>query len=343
LLSEPFRFSEMAGTVGLGIANPMFNAAKLVSLDGSTVVGQSDATHAFRWTSDRGIEDLGALPDSIGTIALDVSEDGGVIVGASRVSGGATARALRWTSAGLVPLIADTATTSVAMLVRGGGSVILGTTAVTIFRLTEAGGVELFHSLAGDGSDFYELGGANADGSIFTGTRSPAGGAGEVFRYTAAAGMIGLEPLATYTQCGAVGMSSSGNVIVGYCDRVVDGVLDSEQAFRWTESTGMVGLGALPNDPFSFPTCMSADGSVIVGNSGINAEAADSFIWDPTSGTRALGSLFEDDPVTKSGWTIDRGACVSADGHVVFGEMKQNGSEIRAWVARLPARFQSPP
>src|SRR5205085_11364172 len=130
---------------------------------------------------------------------------------------------------------------------------------------------------------------------------------------------------------------------VGYCDRVVDGVLDSEQAFRWTESTGMVGLGALPNDPFSFPTCMSADGSVIVGNSGINAEAADSFIWDPTSGARALGSLFEDDPVTKSGWTTDRGACGSADGHGVVGEMKQNGSESRAWVARLAARFQSPP
>jgi probable HAF family extracellular repeat protein len=135
-------------------------------------------------------------------------------------------------------------------------------------------------------------------------------------------------------------MSGSGDVVVGYCDRITGDVLESEQAFRWTETTGMVGLGFLPGAPHSFPTCMSADGSVIVGNSGRDADTAASFIWDRANGMRPLRSLFEDDPVTKNGWVIDRGACVSADGKVVFGEMQPRGTEVRAWVARLPVQSQ---
>jgi len=150
--------------------------------------------------------------------------------------------------------------------------------------------------------------------------------------------MIGVEPMSTYTLCAALSMSADGAVIMGYCDRLTGDVLESEQAFRWTEATGMVGLGSLPDAPHSLPTCMSADGSVVVGNSGFNANTAASFIWDPAQGMRPLRSLFEEDPVTKNGWIIDRGACVSADGQVLFGEMQPQGAEVRAWLARLPAR-----
>jgi probable HAF family extracellular repeat protein len=343
LLSEPFRFSAATGTIGLGtVPNQTFNEARLISADGSTIVGQSDPNHAFRWTQDSGVRDLGAIPDSIGTIALDVSEDGSVVVGASQVQSGVSQkpRALRWTSGNLTTLIADTTTANVAMLVRGGGSAIFGTAAASVFRWTEPGGVQLFDSLPGDQSDIYQLGDASTDGSIFAGTRSKDGGAGQVFRYTPAAGMIGLEPIATYNLCGAVKVSGNGDVVVGYCDRITGDVLESEQAFRWTETTGMVGLGFLPGAPHSFPTCMSADGSLIVGNSGRDADTAASFIWDGANGMRPLRSLFEDDPVTKDGWIIDRGACVSADGKVVFGEMQPRGTEVRAWVARLPAQSQ---
>jgi probable HAF family extracellular repeat protein len=342
ILSEPFRFSADTGTLGLGVATDQpLSEARLLSADGSTIIGQSDPTHAFRWTKDSGKQDLGALPDSIGTLALDVGEDGSVVVGATQVQGGTGSsqkpRALRWTGAGLSPLISDTTTFSAAMLVRGSGQVIFGTTAGSVFRWTEASGVERFAPLPGDLGDFYEMGGASADGSTFAGTRSLGGGSGQVFRYTAATGMIGLEPMATYTQCGAVGMSADGQVVVGYCDRVEGNVLESEQAFRWTEATGMVGLGFLPDAPNSFPLCMSADGSIVVGNSGLDADSAASFIWSATNGMRPLRSLFEDDPVTKSGWIIDRGACISADGQVLFGEMQPHGAEVRAWVARLPA------
>jgi probable HAF family extracellular repeat protein len=343
LLSEPFRFSEANGTVGLGtIPDHAFNESRFISADGSTIIGQSDPFHMFRWTKESGAQDLGMLSDSIGTLALDVSEDGSVVVGASQAEGGDNIsqqpRAVRWAGGSLTPLIADATTPSAALLVRGRGSVVLGTTAGSVYRWTEGGGVQLFDAPPGDLGDFYEVGGASADGSIFSGTRSMGGGAGQAFVYTAKAGMIGLEPLATYTLCGAVGASADGTVILGYCDRVAGNVLESEQAFRWTEGAGMVGLGFLADAPFSFPVCMSADGSIIVGNSGFDADTAASFIWDPTSGMRPLRSLFEEDPVTKAGFVIDRGACVSDDGKVLFGEMQPQGAEVRAWVARLPPR-----
>jgi probable HAF family extracellular repeat protein len=149
--------------------------------------------------------------------------------------------------------------------------------------------------------------------------------------------MVALEPMATYTLCGATKVSGNGEVVMGYCDRLSGGLLESEQAFRWTEATGMVGLGVLEDFPHSFPTCMSTDGSIVVGNSGFDGDTAAPFIWDTTNGMRPLRSLFEDDPVTKMGWTLDRGACISADGQVLFGEMQPHGAEVRAWVARLPA------
>jgi uncharacterized membrane protein len=238
-------------------------------------------------------------------------------------------------------LIDDIMTYSAAMLVRGGGSVILGVSAGRVFRWTEAGGIERFEALPGDMGEFYDVAGASTDGSIFAGTRSGGpggGGGGQVFRFAPATGLVGLEPLATYTQCGATKMSRDGGVIVGYCDRVAGGTLESEQAFRWTEATDMVGLGFLSGFPNSFPICMSADGSVIVGNSGFDTDTATPFIWDEANGMRPLRSLFEDDPVIKSGFTIDRGPCISADGQVLFGEMQPHGQEVRAWVARLPPR-----
>jgi probable HAF family extracellular repeat protein len=343
LASEPFRYSEASGTVGLGtMPNNPFQQSRLISADGSTIVGVSNRPYLFRWTKDAGKQELGVLPDSSDSFAFDVSEDGSVIVGATQTQtvDGRTrdTRALRWANGNPTQIFADPTPFSVAALVRGAGSVILGTTGAAIFRWTEAGGVQMFDSMTGGSGDSYEVAGASTDGSIFAGTRTQGGATGQAFRYTPGQGMVDLEPMATYTLCAALKVSADGAVIAGFCDRVVGDVLDSEQAFRWTEATGMVGLGFLPGFPNSFPLCMSADGSVIVGNSGFDVDTAASFIWDRANGMRPMRALFEDDPVTKNGWTIDRGVCVSADGHVVFGEMQPRAGEVRAWVARLPPR-----
>jgi probable HAF family extracellular repeat protein len=69
-----------------------------VSADGSVVVGFyiNEAGHhrAFRWTAAEGMQDLGALPGTIRTIAYGVSAYGNVVVGSSGD------RAVRWTAAG---------------------------------------------------------------------------------------------------------------------------------------------------------------------------------------------------------------------------------------------------
>src|SRR5262249_47886399 len=148
---------------------------------------------------------------------LDVSEDGSVVAGATQVAFGDNPqqpRALRWANGALTPLITDTTYTSAAMLVRGAGSVILGAVAGSLFRWTEATGVDLVGTLPNDLNGFYELGGASKDGSIFAGTRNVGGGAGQAFRYTETTGMIGLEPMATYPVCGAVHTSDDGTVVV---------------------------------------------------------------------------------------------------------------------------------
>ena len=110
--SEPFRWTEETGMVGLGHL-PFPETATLfadyhldsiangVSADGKTVVGRSslvfasDAafpfeplTRAFRWTEQTGMQDLGTLdaPFHITSevTAVDTNEDGSIIVGMTR-------------------------------------------------------------------------------------------------------------------------------------------------------------------------------------------------------------------------------------------------------------------
>jgi probable HAF family extracellular repeat protein len=71
-----------------------------VSADGSVVVGfyinAAGYQRAFRWTAAEGMQDLGALPGTIQSIAYGVSAYGNVVVGSSGD------RAVRWTAAGRI-------------------------------------------------------------------------------------------------------------------------------------------------------------------------------------------------------------------------------------------------
>jgi probable HAF family extracellular repeat protein len=110
----------------------------------------------------------------------------------------------------------------------------------------------------------------------------------------------------------ATGVSSNGNVVVGYSASTASG--NNSEAFRWTTTDGMAGLGALPGGTFgSRAWGVSADGSIIVGESssataGSNLEA---FRWT-ASGMTGLGDL--------SGGSFHSIAyAISADGNVIAG------------------------
>jgi len=109
-----------------------------ISADGNSIVGgtftdQGHAAHAFLWTKQAGLEDLGALVPGGLSAATAISGDGRVIVGgssSSRVTLPYDGEAVRWTrEEGMAPLgdLPDGLFSSSATGVSFDGSVIVGT------------------------------------------------------------------------------------------------------------------------------------------------------------------------------------------------------------------------
>lgn len=153
--SHAFRWTESTGPVDLGTLDPPNNASRSsygtdANQDCSVVVGASNTTsdiieHAFRWTQNGGMVDLGA-PAGAGSSsrALGVSSNGTVIVGdAEFPAAGGTTRsgAFRWTGGTFQDLGSlEPNSLSLATGVSGDGTVIVGwsgiTTASRAFRWT---------------------------------------------------------------------------------------------------------------------------------------------------------------------------------------------------------------
>ena len=123
--------------VGLGDlpGGGFWSSANGVSADGLVVVGSSlsasdndpgKAYEAFRWTSSDGMVGLGRLEED--SEAIDVSADGSVIVGESRVPNGGGDGAFLWTNSGGMQNLRD-------LLIAG------GVTGLTNWTLSKATGI----------------------------------------------------------------------------------------------------------------------------------------------------------------------------------------------------------
>jgi probable HAF family extracellular repeat protein len=180
----------------------------------------------------------------------------------------------------------------------------------------------------------------SADGGVVVGFAATGDGAELPFRWTAASGMVALEPFPEGTVFSiAHGVSADGSVVVG---RSASG--SAFQAFRWTTAGGSAGLGSLPSNrtPFSEAYAVSSDGNVVVGRSS-SGNGGEAFRWTPDGGLEGLGVL--------PGIIADSSAFgVSADGSVVVGEsFGSAGTEAVRWTAaggivglgRLPGDFSS--
>lgn len=110
-LSQPFRWTQATGLVGLGYADPSHDWGEVWAMtpDGSVLVGGSGKYFVeyvgFIWTQSTGVVSLGDVPGGPDTYspAWDLTPDGQVVVGVCSPPGGY--EAYRWTQGtGMVPL-----------------------------------------------------------------------------------------------------------------------------------------------------------------------------------------------------------------------------------------------
>jgi probable HAF family extracellular repeat protein len=170
-----------------------------------------------------------------------------------------------------------------------------------------------------------------ADGWVFVGDARFSGFAsGHAFRWTAAGGMVDLDPLGIHSSSTASGVSSDGSIVVGGTQAG-----GGWSAFRWTAADGMILLGGLGGSESSLSDAkgISADGRVIVGRA---TDSTASGAWRAFRWTAADGMITVEQWLRNNGITVASDMTTSAnatnrDGSVVVGQL-ENG---HAFVARV--------
>ena len=337
--------------------------ANALSGDGSVVTGQNN-DHAFRWTKDGGMVDLGTLGgDKSEGRAL--SADGSVVVGWALTSDGKK-HAFRWTEDGdkhvlswktsMVDLGTLGGDYSCANATSADGSVVTGYSLTDdkihdfswtedgdkhAFRWTQDGGMVDLGTLGGDESEGNAI---SADGSVVTGWALTRHGEKHAFRWTQdgdkhvfswrkSRGMVDLGTLGGDESEGNA-ISADGDVIAGYSFTSDD----KKHAFRWTEGGGMVDLGTLGGGE-SNAHAISADGNVVVGVSSDDKGDERAFRWIQDSGMQTVEDWLRANGVSVSkDLTTKEALGLSADGNVVVGRL-ENG---HTFIARVSSESSTP-
>lgn len=292
--------------------NTFYSSAYDVSLDGTTVVGNT-LSLGFVWKESTGSV---ALPGVVSneSAAEGVSSDGMIVAGSVYTQpGGPGQETCRWTlvEGQWVPeVLGDLAGgeyRSYGRSMSPDGNVIVGLASSGLgaeaCRWMLAGGTWVLKGL-GDlpgGGYASEAYGCSADGSVVVGQSEISGG-WRAFRWTAGSGMVNLGVAGKRKWSAAWGCSADGSVVVGetFTTRGRD-----EVAFRWTAATGMVALGVLPGGKYSEADAVSPDGSIVVGGSSTRTAGVRAFIWDATNGMRRVEDVLAAHGIfPPSGWRL---------------------------------------
>jgi probable HAF family extracellular repeat protein len=255
--THAFRWTPTEGYEVIGAGTD--SRALAVSFDGAVVVGQANF-RAFRWTRDRGMEELPIYH------ALDVSADGQALVGMN----------IRWMSPNVYTDLGSLGGRdhTSAYGISADGQVIVGFSEtsphryVHAFRWTASGGLRDLGVTSGTESLAW---GVSADGHVVVGEARSSLGLWRAFRWTTGLGMRDLGTLGGPMST-AHGASRDGSVIVG--KSLINGITTSLRAFRWTPSSGMrdvrqllldAGVTAVQPWILSVAAGVSDDGTVIAG------------------------------------------------------------------------------
>jgi uncharacterized membrane protein len=306
-----------------------------ISADGSTVVGISDGPSpirlSFRWSGT--IAPILSPTPIYGPYceAADVSGDGSTVVGTFgdfSVFPPVT-KAYLWTAPTGAVQLADPENSAAIQpnAISADGSTIVGWRGVSIvthsaFRRTRTGFIPI---PAPGGGVARSADYVSADGMVVVGTESD-----KVYRWTEQTGVS--QTLGTaqgFTSSTATGMSSGGNVIVGYG---FQGGVD--KLFKWSLTTGMTGITATL--PTATAMAISDDGTHMYGIAD-QGPIWQAWVWDTQHGMRNLASVLEtENNYDLTGWKIYDVTDVSADGMVLTGEGVDPLGRFTAWVAYVP-------
>lgn len=271
----------------------------------STVVCASAQTPSFNF--------VGYPAGADGSSAIyGLSADGTVAAG----FGGGVSRSpgFTWTAAtgrndfGLLPGMPNSTLT---FGIAADASTVVGRTGTGIaFRYPLGGTLQTLGTV--NGWRFSQANAASGDGSVVVGTlTNTLGTAEQVFRWTAATGMVRLVAPGSFVDVG--GVSRDGTKMVG-----ARAGATRTDAYVWTAATGFQTLPALPGNS-SGAAGMNFDGSIIVGASGNGVPA----MWRNGQPT-ALGV-----PV---GFSIGSAMSVSLDGSIAAGFVSRGGNDSVGFV-----------
>ena len=275
------------------------------------VVGYSDTdggfTHAFAWTVQGGIVDLGTLGES-NSRAVAVN-NGGQVVGDSDTAGGFT-HAFVWTvMGGMKDLGTLGGSNSHAVAVNNGGQVVgYSDTAggfTHAFVWTEKAGMIDLGSLGGA----YSRPTAVNEAGWVVGFRSAP--SSHAWLWTAASGMTDLGSFGSWSGSIALDVNSVGQV-VGY-NR------NPDLAFSWTAKGGMIGLGF--NSGESSAAHAVNDAGQVIGLAGTSDVPHGAFVWTAEGGTTALGTL----------WGISFPTAINNAGQIVGWSELAGGEHAFMW------------
>jgi probable HAF family extracellular repeat protein len=259
--------------------------------------------HAFSWTRDGGIVDLGTLGGTQSNATA--VNDAGAVVGSAWIAGDTYVRAFAWTKAGGMVELPSLGGNSGALSINAQGQI--AGAAVDLFGVAHAvvwnpgGGIKVLGPLPGatrEGTHYINDAGQATGVSMWLNPDNTINYQ-HAFFYSDATGMIDIGAFGSGSSS-PTAINSQGQVI-GYSTMQVPG----SHAFTWTRADGLTELTLGGN--MSFARELNASGQV-VGTAKTAAGNGHAFSWTRSGGIVDLGTL---------GGSFSTAASINKDGVVV--------------------------